>query len=170
MLASREAPPSKWQFLKIQSLSRTLLYHCLQLFCLVCFKSCNLSEYWWWIHFSDPLTCFASSFFFSSLQFTRMMQEVHIAKNVKLIDSPGVVASPSNPPASMALRSLQVEEGGESVLEAVRNLLKQCDKTQVRRVSLTGSVNHYKFGRCCKLHCFNKLRLFVLIVPDHASV
>uniref|UniRef100_A0A3Q4HJ58 Guanine nucleotide-binding protein-like 3 n=1 Tax=Neolamprologus brichardi TaxID=32507 RepID=A0A3Q4HJ58_NEOBR len=61
---------------------------------------------------------------------TRMMQEVHIAKNVKLIDSPGVVASPSNPPASMALRSLQVEEGGESVLEAVRNLLKQCDKTQ----------------------------------------
>lgn len=108
--------------------------------------------------------------FFSSLQFTRMMQEVHIAKNVKLIDSPGVVASPSNPPASMALRSLQVEEGGESVLEAVRNLLKQCDKTQVRRVSLTGGVNHYKFGRCCKLHCFNKLRLFVLIVPDHASV
>nr|XP_024656171.1 guanine nucleotide-binding protein-like 3 [Maylandia zebra] len=62
---------------------------------------------------------------------TRMMQEVHIAKNVKLIDSPGVVASPSNPPASMALRSLQVEEGGESVLEAVRNLLKQCDKTQI---------------------------------------
>uniref|UniRef100_A0A3Q4H3G8 Guanine nucleotide-binding protein-like 3 n=1 Tax=Neolamprologus brichardi TaxID=32507 RepID=A0A3Q4H3G8_NEOBR len=62
---------------------------------------------------------------------TKMMQEVHIAKNVKLIDSPGVVASPSNPPASMALRSLQVEEGGESVLEAVRNLLKQCDKTQI---------------------------------------
>lgn len=62
---------------------------------------------------------------------TKMMQEVHIAKNVKLIDGPGVVASPSNPPASMALRSLQVEEGGESVLEAVRNLLKQCDKTQI---------------------------------------
>lgn len=117
---------------------------------------------------SLTLTCLASSFF-SSLQFTRMMQEVHIAKNVKLIDGPGVVASPSNPPASMALRSLQVEEGGESVLEAVRNLLKQCDKTQVRRVSLTGGVNHYKFGHC-KLHIFNKLRLFVLIVPDHASV
>ncbi|KAM9361638.1 guanine nucleotide-binding protein-like 3 [Symphorus nematophorus] len=62
---------------------------------------------------------------------TKSMQEVHISKNVKLIDSPGVVASPSNPPASMALRSLQVEEGQESVLEAVRTLLKQCDKTQI---------------------------------------
>lgn len=93
-----------------------------------------------------------------------MMQEVHIAKNVKLIDSPGVVASPSNPPASMALRSLQVEEGGESVLEAVRNLLKQCDKTQVRRgVNITNLVAAVNYS-------FNKLRLFVLIVPDHASV
>lgn len=62
---------------------------------------------------------------------TKSMQEVHISKNVKLIDSPGVVASPSNPPVSMALRSLQMEEGQESVLEAVKTLLKQCDKTQV---------------------------------------
>uniref|UniRef100_UPI0037E96065 guanine nucleotide-binding protein-like 3 n=1 Tax=Semicossyphus pulcher TaxID=241346 RepID=UPI0037E96065 len=62
---------------------------------------------------------------------TKSMQEVHILKNVKLIDSPGVLASPSNPPASMALRSLRVEEGQESVLEAVRTLLKQCDKTQI---------------------------------------
>lgn len=62
---------------------------------------------------------------------TKSMQEVHILKNVKLIDSPGIVASPTNPPASLALRSLQVEEGQESVLEAVRTLLKQCDKTQI---------------------------------------
>ncbi|KAM7422253.1 hypothetical protein PAMA_010362 [Pampus argenteus] len=62
---------------------------------------------------------------------TKSMQDVHILKNVKLLDSPGVVASPSNPPASMALRSLQVEEGQEGVLEAVRTLLKQCDKTQI---------------------------------------
>ncbi|XP_051269836.1 guanine nucleotide-binding protein-like 3 [Dicentrarchus labrax] len=62
---------------------------------------------------------------------TKSMQEVHILKNVKLIDSPGVIPSPSNPPASLALRSLQVEEGRESVLEAVRTLLKQCDKTQI---------------------------------------
>lgn len=77
------------------------------------------------------------------------MQEVHISKNVKLIDSPGIVASPSNPPASMALRSLQVEEGQESVAEAVRTLLKQCDKTQVGRgamlrremLDLVGRIN-----------------------------
>uniref|UniRef100_A0A7N8YBD3 Guanine nucleotide-binding protein-like 3 n=1 Tax=Mastacembelus armatus TaxID=205130 RepID=A0A7N8YBD3_9TELE len=62
---------------------------------------------------------------------TKCMQEVHISKTVKLIDSPGVVASPSNPPASLVLRSLQVEEGQESVLEAVRTLLKQCDKAQI---------------------------------------
>ncbi|KAK5872741.1 hypothetical protein PBY51_013414 [Eleginops maclovinus] len=62
---------------------------------------------------------------------TKSMQEVSIQKNMKLIDSPGVMAAPSNPPASMALRSLQVEEGEVSVLEAVRTLLKQCDHSQI---------------------------------------
>lgn len=62
---------------------------------------------------------------------TKKIQDVHIAKNIKMADSPGIVACPSNPPASMALRSLQVEEGQESVLEAVRHLLKQCDKAQI---------------------------------------
>ncbi|XP_074528622.1 guanine nucleotide-binding protein-like 3 [Halichoeres trimaculatus] len=62
---------------------------------------------------------------------TKSMQEVHILKNVKLIDSPGILASPSNPAASMALRSLQVEEGEESVQEAVRTLLEQYDQTQI---------------------------------------
>ncbi|XP_043978298.1 guanine nucleotide-binding protein-like 3 [Gambusia affinis] len=62
---------------------------------------------------------------------TKTVQEVHMSKTVKLIDSPGVVASPSNPAASMALRSLQVEEGQETVLDAVNTLLKQCDKSQV---------------------------------------
>ncbi|XP_076012572.1 guanine nucleotide-binding protein-like 3 [Genypterus blacodes] len=62
---------------------------------------------------------------------TKMMQEVHVLKNVKLLDSPGIVAARSNPPASMALRSLQVEEGQESSLEAVRTVLKQCDSRQI---------------------------------------
>ncbi|XP_040058638.2 guanine nucleotide-binding protein-like 3 [Gasterosteus aculeatus] len=62
---------------------------------------------------------------------TKSMQEVHILKSVTLIDSPGVVASPSNAPASLALRSLQVEQGQETVLEAVRTLLKQCDHSQI---------------------------------------
>lgn len=60
------------------------------------------------------------------------MQEVHISKAVKMIDSPGIIATPSNFPVSMALRSLQVEEKEESPLEAVRTLLKQCNQQQVR--------------------------------------
>lgn len=63
-----------------------------------------------------------------------MMQEVNISKTVKLIDSPGILALPSSPPVVLALRSLLVEQGEENVLEAVRTLLKQCDKTQVGSV------------------------------------
>jgi len=74
---------------------------------------------------------------------TRHMQDVFILKNLKLYDSPGIVASPSNPPASMALRSLQVEEEEETVLEAVRTLLKQCDKIQVRRLGLEEGTRHW---------------------------
>ncbi|KAM9408665.1 guanine nucleotide-binding protein-like 3 [Pholidichthys leucotaenia] len=62
---------------------------------------------------------------------TKTMQEVFISKTVKLLDSPGVVASPSNAPTAIALRSLQEKEGDESLLEAVYNLLKQCDNTQI---------------------------------------
>ncbi|XP_077385452.1 guanine nucleotide-binding protein-like 3 [Festucalex cinctus] len=62
---------------------------------------------------------------------TKSMQEVQISQNVNLVDSPGILACPTNPAAAMALRSLQVEDGEENVLEAVRTLLKQCNKTQI---------------------------------------
>ncbi|XP_051531551.1 guanine nucleotide-binding protein-like 3 [Myxocyprinus asiaticus] len=62
---------------------------------------------------------------------TRCMQEVHISKRVKMIDSPGIVAAPCNPGDVMALRSLQVEEKEESPLEAVRTLLKQCNQQHI---------------------------------------
>ncbi|XP_017290077.1 guanine nucleotide-binding protein-like 3 [Kryptolebias marmoratus] len=62
---------------------------------------------------------------------TKTMQEVHISKILKVMDSPGVVASPSNPPVALTLRSLQVEEGHLGVLDAVRTLLKQCDQSQI---------------------------------------
>ncbi|XP_054641346.1 guanine nucleotide-binding protein-like 3 [Dunckerocampus dactyliophorus] len=62
---------------------------------------------------------------------TKSVQEVRILNNVNLLDSPGILACTSNPAASLALRSLQVEEGEEGVQEAVGTLLKQCDKTQV---------------------------------------
>uniref|UniRef100_A0A8C1ND84 Guanine nucleotide-binding protein-like 3 n=1 Tax=Cyprinus carpio TaxID=7962 RepID=A0A8C1ND84_CYPCA len=66
---------------------------------------------------------------------TRCKQELHITKRVKMIDSPGIVAAPSNPGVAMALRSLQVEEKEESPLEAVRTLLKQCNQQHVRNIT-----------------------------------
>lgn len=71
----------------------------------------------------------------------RSMQEVNVSDSVKLLDSPGVIASPTNPQVSLALRSLTVEEGKESVLEAVRCLLNQCDQTLVRRISITRNAD-----------------------------
>ncbi|XP_061840882.1 guanine nucleotide-binding protein-like 3 [Nerophis lumbriciformis] len=62
---------------------------------------------------------------------TKSVQEVCVSSQINLLDSPGIVACPSNPAASLALRSLQVEEGEESVQEAARTVLKLCDKTQV---------------------------------------
>ncbi|KAL2090721.1 hypothetical protein ACEWY4_012984 [Coilia grayii] len=62
---------------------------------------------------------------------TKSMQEVHISKTVKMIDSPGIIAAPSNPAVSMALRSLQVEQNEQSPLEAVGTLLKQCNQQQI---------------------------------------
>lgn len=65
------------------------------------------------------------------------MQEVIVSESVKLLDSPGIIASPTNLQVSLALRGLAVEEGKESVLEAVGCLLMQCDQTLVRRISIT---------------------------------
>ncbi|KAL0978522.1 hypothetical protein UPYG_G00171660 [Umbra pygmaea] len=62
---------------------------------------------------------------------TRCFQDVHISKTIKMMDSPGVVAAESNSKAALALRSLQVEDNEETVLEAVRSLLNQCDKQQI---------------------------------------
>lgn len=64
------------------------------------------------------------------------MQEVNVSNTVKLLDSPGVIASPSNPQASLALRGLTAEEDSNAALEAVGCLLKQCDQTLVRRISI----------------------------------
>ncbi|XP_062400451.1 guanine nucleotide-binding protein-like 3 [Sardina pilchardus] len=87
---------------------------------------------------------------------TKCMQEVHISKTVKMIDSPGVIATPSNSPVSMALRSLQVEEKEESSIEAVRTLLKQCDQQQIM---LQYNVPDYR-NSAEFLTCFAKKRGF----------
>ncbi|XP_003973683.1 guanine nucleotide-binding protein-like 3 isoform X1 [Takifugu rubripes] len=62
---------------------------------------------------------------------TRSMQEVNVSNTVKLLDSPGLIASPTNPQASMALRGLTAEEDTNAALEAVGCLLKQCDQTLI---------------------------------------
>lgn len=69
------------------------------------------------------------------------MQEVNVSDSVKLLDSPGVIASPTNPQGSLALRGLMVEEGKESVMEAVGCLLNQCDQTLVRRITITRNTD-----------------------------
>ncbi|KAI1892709.1 hypothetical protein AGOR_G00136340 [Albula goreensis] len=62
---------------------------------------------------------------------TKCMQEVHIAKNVKMIDSPGIIASPTNPAVAMALRSVPAQDKEENALDAVRALLKHCNAQQI---------------------------------------
>ncbi|XP_077429367.1 guanine nucleotide-binding protein-like 3 [Vanacampus margaritifer] len=77
---------------------------------------------------------------------TKSMQEVQISQNVNLVDSPGILACPTNPAAAMALRSLQVEEGQETVLEAARTLLQQCTKTQILlQYNIANYRNHAEF-------------------------
>lgn len=96
-------------------------------------------------HFNTQVTAvgtFSVGSFFGSLfsqilmRSLRSMQEVNVSDSVKLLDSPGVIVSPTNPQVSLALRGLMVEEGKASVLEAVRCLLKQCDQTLVGRISI----------------------------------
>lgn len=84
-----------------------------------------------------------------------------MSQYVNLLDSPGILACPSNPAAALALRSLHVEDGQESAQEAVGTLLKQCNKTQV----LIFQCTNMDAIRPLKSH----LRPFVL-VSDHTSV
>lgn len=62
---------------------------------------------------------------------TKCMQEVHISKTVKMIDSPAMVAAPSNSGEKLVLKSLQVEEKEESPLEAVKTLLNHCNQQDI---------------------------------------
>lgn len=64
------------------------------------------------------------------------MQEVHISKTVKLIDSPAIVAAPYNSGEKLALRSLQVEDKEENPFEAAGQVLKQCNQQHVSRTQV----------------------------------
>ncbi|KAF4093607.1 hypothetical protein AMELA_G00004050 [Ameiurus melas] len=62
---------------------------------------------------------------------TKCMQEVHISKKVKMIDSPPIVTAPSNSGEKLALRSLQVDSKEQSPLDAVKTVLKQCNQQHI---------------------------------------
>ncbi|NXP51899.1 GNL3 protein, partial [Heliornis fulica] len=64
---------------------------------------------------------------------TRSMQIVHISKQTKMLDSPGIIADTSNDALALALRRIINYEGSGSadVLEGVEAILNHCNKQQV---------------------------------------
>ncbi|XP_009957571.1 PREDICTED: guanine nucleotide-binding protein-like 3, partial [Leptosomus discolor] len=64
---------------------------------------------------------------------TKSMQIVHVDKQTKMLDSPSIVADPSNSALALALRSIidTEESGSAGVLEGVDAILNHCSKQQV---------------------------------------
>ncbi|NXU65920.1 GNL3 protein, partial [Horornis vulcanius] len=64
---------------------------------------------------------------------TKSMQTVHLDKQTKMLDSPSIIADPSNSALALALRSIVDPEGSDSadVLEGVNAIINRCSKQQV---------------------------------------
>ncbi|NXN16699.1 GNL3 protein, partial [Indicator maculatus] len=64
---------------------------------------------------------------------TKSMQIVHVDKQTKMLDSPSIIADPSNSAVALALRSIidTDEPGSADVLEGVDAILNHCSKQQV---------------------------------------
>ncbi|NXC98080.1 GNL3 protein, partial [Certhia familiaris] len=64
---------------------------------------------------------------------TKLMQTVHLDKQTKMLDSPGIIADPSNSALALALRSIIDPGGSDSgdVLEGVNAIINHCSKQQV---------------------------------------
>ncbi|NWS25730.1 GNL3 protein, partial [Polioptila caerulea] len=64
---------------------------------------------------------------------TKSMQTVHLDKQTKMLDSPSIIADPSNSALALALRSIIDPEGSDSadVLEGVKAIINHCSKQQV---------------------------------------
>ncbi|XP_067908020.1 guanine nucleotide-binding protein-like 3 isoform X2 [Heterodontus francisci] len=62
---------------------------------------------------------------------TKSMQEVHIDKQIKVLDSPSIIASPLNPAVALSLRNIVDIEALENPLAVVEPILKNCNKQQV---------------------------------------
>ncbi|NXS17340.1 GNL3 protein, partial [Mystacornis crossleyi] len=64
---------------------------------------------------------------------TKSMQIVHLDKQTKMLDSPGIIADPSNSALALALRNIIDTEGSNSadVLEGANAIINHCSKQQV---------------------------------------
>ncbi|NWR03756.1 GNL3 protein, partial [Paradoxornis webbianus] len=64
---------------------------------------------------------------------TKSMQTVQLDKQTKMLDSPSIIADPSNSALALALRSVIDPEGSDSagVLEGVNAIINHCSKQQV---------------------------------------
>ncbi|NWV58557.1 GNL3 protein, partial [Malurus elegans] len=64
---------------------------------------------------------------------TKSMQIVHLDKQTKILDSPSIIADPSNSSLALALRSVIDPEGADpaDVLEGVNAIINHCSKQQV---------------------------------------
>ncbi|NXW00488.1 GNL3 protein, partial [Fregetta grallaria] len=64
---------------------------------------------------------------------TKSMQIVHVDKQTKMLDSPSIIADPSNNVLALALRSIidTEESGSAELLEGVDAILNHCNKQQV---------------------------------------
>ncbi|XP_074054299.1 guanine nucleotide-binding protein-like 3 isoform X2 [Macrotis lagotis] len=61
---------------------------------------------------------------------TRYIKNINIDKNITMLDSPGIIASPSNSAIALALRSLtNTEESG--LLDSVTTIVEHCNKQQL---------------------------------------
>ncbi|XP_014107127.1 PREDICTED: guanine nucleotide-binding protein-like 3 [Pseudopodoces humilis] len=64
---------------------------------------------------------------------TKSIQAVHLDKQTKMLDSPSIIADPSNSALALALRSIIDPEGSvpADVLEGVNAIINHCSKQQV---------------------------------------
>ncbi|XP_048403688.1 guanine nucleotide-binding protein-like 3 isoform X2 [Stegostoma tigrinum] len=62
---------------------------------------------------------------------TKSMQEVHIDKQIKILDSPSIVASASNSAVALSLRNVVDIEALENPTSVVEPILTNCNKQQV---------------------------------------
>ncbi|KAL9960002.1 hypothetical protein ACROYT_G033391 [Oculina patagonica] len=62
---------------------------------------------------------------------TKSMQEVHLDKHVKLLDSPGIVMDSGNSDSAVILRNCVKVESIDDPVPAVEAILKRCNKQQV---------------------------------------